>query len=232
MSEEKEEEVKNPFEGINTETGKVEEKGKDTETKNVSVIESLVEKNEKTTDDDVKSITLDADTIKTAIADFENFKNKTMIFERKCGMEDYESVCKITDKILSDAIDEIRIVYRQFVLAKDKRLFYVIRQEEVASTLNKLQGEVDKFNKLVEEKGEEEAMRTFTNMQLNELNQKRTQLIPFYTTELEVISSAIRDNEEVYFATAHKCTDIISGIIEYLNKKLDILTGKQLDTEE
>jgi chromosome segregation ATPase len=165
-------------------------------------------------------------------ADFENFKNKTTIFERKCGMEDYESVCKITDKILSDAIDEIRIVYRQFVLAKDKRLFYVIRQEEVASTLNKFQGEVDKFNKLVEEKGEEEAMRTYTNVQLNDLNQKRSQLIPFYTTELEVISSAIRDNEEVYFATAHKCTDIISGIIEYLNKKLDILTGKQLDTEE
>ena len=208
------------------------EEKEEVETKNVSVIESLVEKNEKTTDDDVKSITLDADTIKTAIADFENFKNKTIIFERKCGMEDYERVCKITDKILSDAIDEIRIVYRQFVLAKDKRLLYIIRQEEVASALNKLQADVEKFDKLIEEKGEEEAMRTLTNVQLNELNHKRTQLIPFYMTELEVISSAIRDNEEVYFNTAHKCTDIVSGIIEYLNKKLDILTGKQLDTEE
>lgn len=208
------------------------EEKEEVETKNVSAIESLVEKNEKTTDDDVKSFTLDADTIKTAIADFENFKNKTIIFERKCGMEDYERVCKITDKILSDAIDEIRIVYRQFVLAKDKRLLYIIRQEEVASALNKLQADVEKFDKLIEEKGEEEAMRTLTNVQLNELNHKRTQLIPFYMTELEVISSAIRDNEEVYFNTAHKCTDIVSGIIEYLNKKLDILTGKQLDTEE
>lgn len=208
------------------------EEKEEVETKNVSAIESLVEKNEKTTDDDVKSFTLDADTIKTAIADFENFKNKTIIFERKCGMEDYERVCKITDKILSDAIDEIRIVYRQFVLAKDKRLLYIIRQEEVASALNKLQADVEKFDKLIEEKGEEEAMRTLSNVQLNELNHKRTQLIPFYMTELEVISSAIRDNEEVYFNTAHKCTDIVSGIIEYLNKKLDILTGKQLDTEE
>ena len=208
------------------------EEKEEVETKNVSAIESLVEKNEKTTEDDVKSFTLDADTIKTAIADFENFKNKTIIFDRKCGMSDYESPCKVTDKILSDAIDEVRIIYRQFVLAKDKRLLYIIRQEEVASTLNELQADVEKFDKLIEEKGEEEAMRTLTNVQLNELNHKRTQLIPFYMTELEVISSAIRDNEEVYFNTANKCTDIVSGIIEYLNKKLDILTGKQLDTEE
>lgn len=208
------------------------EEKEEVETKNVSVIESLVEKNEKTTEDDVKSITLDADTIKTAIADFQNFKDKNLIFDHKSGMDSYTSPCKITDKILSDAIDEIRIVHRQFILAKDKRLLYVIRQEEVASTLNELQADVEKFNKLVEEKGEEEAMRALTNVQLNELNHKRTQLIPFYMTELEVISSAIRDNEEVYFNTARKCADITSGIIEYLNKKLDILTGKQLDTEE
>jgi len=208
------------------------EEKEEVETKNVSVIESLVEKNEKTTDDDVKSITLDADTIKTAIADFENFKKKTTIFDHKSGINDVPSPCNISDDILSEAIDEIRIVYRQFVLAKDKRLLYIIRQEEVASTLNKFQGEVDKFNKLIEEKGEEEAMRSYSNAELHDLNQKRSQLIPFYMTELEVISSAIRDNEEVYFVTARKCTDITSGIIEYLNKKLDILTGKQVDTEE
>ena len=187
-------------------------------------IDTLIDENRPTNKEDILKLTATQKDIKTAIEDFKAFrtKYKSIFFKSKFVITDDEAdMWEINDsEVFSESLDELRIYTRQYAIAKEKRLLFIIRQEELISLINSLQGKLEKYDKFVAENGEEAAAHEFTNLQLQEFNMIRNQTIPMYLIELETLASAIKDNEETFFDSGARIYDISSGIIKYLEKQI------------
>jgi hypothetical protein len=193
-------------------------------TKAKSFIDTLIDENRSTNKEDILKLTATKKDIETAIKDLKAFrtKYKPIFFKSNYIVdEDEEDVWEVKDsEVFSESLDELRINTRQYAIAKEKRLLFIIRQEELISLINSLQGKLEKYDKLVAEKGEDAAAHEFTNLQLQEINMMRTQTIPMYLIELETLASAIKDNEETFVNSGAKIYEISSGIIKYLEEQV------------
>ena len=178
-----------------------------------STIETLIEKNVKFDKETLKNV-------KFSLNEFEKFKEKIKPFDLKVYGEELFCI-NITEENYLETIDELRIAYRLYAMAKEKRLLYIIRQEELVSLINNLQGKLEEYDNFVKEHGEDAAAQEFTNMQLQEFNIYRTQTIPMYLIELETLSSAISDNEKTYKESGERAYELVSGIIHYLTSISD-----------
>lgn len=193
-------------------------------TKAKSIIKTIIDENRATTKEDLFKLTCGKEAIKTAIVDFKAFKKH---YELPAIKARYYCVNNETweiknPDILSDSIDELRIYTRQYAIAKEKRLLYIIRQEELISLVNNIQGKLEKYDNFVKSvnNDQQKISQEFTNGQLQEFAMYRSQTIPMYMVELETLASSIHDNEETYIESGIKINEITSGIIKYLEEQV------------
>lgn len=157
---------------------------------------------------------------------------KKFIQELKTYLDEHKPISKIfldedciipsVDKTnLSRALEEFRIHSRTSILSEKKRLLYIIREEELLTTINKLQGRLEEYDKYVSENGEDAAVRKYSNQQLQEFAIIRSQSLPMYLVELETLSSATKDNESNYVNSTDKAYMYASGIKEFLEIELN-----------
>lgn len=193
-------------------------------TKEKSIIETIIDENRATTKEDLSKLTCGEKEIEAAIADFKAFKKhyEMPAIKSKCYIVDDEAWEIKTSDVLSDSIDELRIHTRQYAIAKEKRLLFIIRQEELISLLNEIQGKVEKFDNFVKSVNNDQQKigQEFTNAQLQEIAMYKSQTIPMYMVELETLASSINDNEETYIESGIKIIEITSGIINYLENQV------------
>jgi hypothetical protein len=203
-----------------------ETKGEVTEevTKAKSIIESIIDENRATTSEDLLKLTCGKKEIETAIVDFKAFKKhyelpaiKAKYFITNTGTWEIEN-----SDVLSDSIDELRIYTRQYAIAKEKRLLYIIRQEELISLVNNIQGKLEAYENFAKSVNNDQQKlgEKYTNAQLQEFAMYKSQTIPMYMVELETLASSIRDNDETYIESGIKINEITSGIINYLEKQV------------
>lgn len=193
-------------------------------TKAKSIIETIIDENRATTEEDLFKLTCGKEAIKTAIVDFKAFKKHYELpaIKAKYHLPDDETWEIKNPDVLSDSIDELRIYTRQYAIAKEKRLLYIIRQEELISLVNNIQGKLEKYDNFVKSvnNDQQKISQEFTNGQLQEFAMYRSQTIPMYMVELETLASSIRDNEETYIESGIKINEITSGIIKYLEEQV------------
>ena len=192
-------------------------------TKAKSIIETIIDENRATTKEDLFKLTCGKEAIEAAIADFKAFKKHYKLPMIKALNNLVLDTWEIKDPdILSDSIDELRIYTRQYAIAKEKRLLYIIRQEELISLVNEIQGKLEKYDNFVKSvnNDQQKISQEFTNGQLQEFAMYRSQTIPMYMVELETLASSIRDNEETYIGSGIKINEITSGIIKYLGEQV------------
>lgn len=188
-------------------------------TKEKTIIETIIDKNRATTNEDLLKLTCGKKEIETAIEDFKAFKDHyklPMIKASNCLVLDTWEI-KNPD-ILSESIDELRIYTRQYAIAKEKRLLYIIRQEELISLVNSIQGKLEEYEEFAKsvDNNQQKIGEKYTNAQLQEFAMYKSQTIPMYMVELETLASSIRDNEDTYIGSGIKINEITSGIISYL----------------
>lgn len=193
-------------------------------TKAKSIIETIIDENRATSKEDLFKLTCGKEAIDAAIVDFKAFKKHyelPMIKADNYIPADETWNIKNSD-VLSDSIDELRIYTRQYAIAKEKRLLYIIRQEELISLVNNIQGKLEKYDNFVKSvnNDQQKISQEFTNGQLQEFAMYRSQTIPMYMVELETLASSIRDNEETYIGSGIKINEITSGIIKYLEEQV------------
>ena len=193
-------------------------------TKAKSIIETIIDENRSTTKEDLFKLTCGKKEIEAAIADFKAFKKhyelpaiKAKYYQTGVDVWEIEN-----PNILSDSIDELRIYTRQYAIAKEKRLLYIIRQEELISLVNEIQGRLEEYDKFAKSVNNDQQKigQEFTNAQLQEFAMYKSQTIPMYMVELETLASSIRDNEETYIESGIKINEITSGIIKYLEEQV------------
>lgn len=194
-------------------------------TREKTLIETIIDKNRATTNEDLSRLTCGEKEIKVAIEDFKAFKKhyELPIIKTKNYVPTVEETWKIENSdVLSDSIDELRIYTRQYAIAKEKRLLYIIRQEELISLVNNIQGKLEEYEDFAKsvENDQQKIGEKYTNAQLQEFAMYRSQTIPMYMVELETLASSIRDNEETYIGSGIKINDITSGIIKYLENQV------------
>lgn len=199
-------------------------------TKAKSIIETIIDENRSTTKEDLFKLTCGKKAIETAIVDFKAFKKHYELpaIKAKYHLPDDETweiktLWEIKNPdVLSDSIDELRIYTRQYAIAKEKRLLYIIRQEELISLVNEIQGKLEKYDNFVKSvnNDQQKISQEFTNGQLQEFAMYRSQTIPMYMVELETLASSIHDNEETYIESGIKINEITSGIIKYLEEQV------------
>ena len=203
-----------------------ETKGEVTEevTKAKSIIETIIDENRATTNEDLLKLTCGKKEIETAIVDFKAFKKHYELPSIKAKYYEVDDeTWEIKDPdVLSDSIDELRIYTRQYAIAKEKRLLYIIRQEELISLVNEIQGKLEKYDNFVKSvnNDQQKISQEFTNGQLQEFAMYKSQTIPMYMVELETLASSIHDNEETYIESGIKINEITSGIIKYLENQV------------
>lgn len=193
-------------------------------TREKTLIETIIDENRATTKEDLFKLTCGKKEIEAAIVDFKAFKKHyelPMIKADNYIPADETWNIKNSD-VLSDSIDELRIYTRQYAIAKEKRLLYIIRQEELISLVNNIQGKLEKYDNFVKSvnNDQQKISQEFTNGQLQEFAMYRSQTIPMYMVELETLASSIRDNEETYIGSGIKINEIASGIIKYLEEQV------------
>lgn len=193
-------------------------------TKAKSIIETIIDENRATTKEDLFKLTCGKKEIEAAIADFKAFKKhynlpaiKAKYYHAEIDTWEIEN-----PDVLSDSIDELRIYTRQYAIAKEKRLLYIIRQEELISLVNEIQGRLEKYDGFVKSVNNDQQKigQEFTNAQLQEFAMYKSQTIPMYMVELETLASSIHDNEETYIESGIKINEITSGIIKYLEEQV------------
>ena len=193
-------------------------------TREKTLIESIIDENRATTNEDLLKLTCGEKEIKVAIADFKSFKKhyelpaiKAKYFQTGVDVWDIEN-----PNILSDSIDELRIYTRQYAIAKEKRLLYIIRQEELISLVNNIQGKLEAYENFAKSVNNDQQKlgEKYTNAQLQEFAMYKSQTIPMYMVELETLASSIRDNDETYIESGIKINEITSGIINYLENQV------------
>lgn len=193
-------------------------------TREKTLIESIIDENRATTNEDLLKLTCGEKEIKVAIADFKSFKKhyelpaiKAKYFQTGVDVWDIEN-----PNILSDSIDELRIYTRQYAIAKEKRLLYIIRQEELISLVNNIQGKLEAYENFAKSVNNDQQKlgEKYTNAQLQEFAMYKSQTIPMYMVELETLASSIRDNDETYIESGIKINEITSGIIKYLENQV------------
>lgn len=192
-------------------------------TKAKSIIETIIDENRSTSKEDLFKLTCGKEAIEAAIVDFKAFKDHyklTMIKALNNLVLDTWEIKNPDD--LSDSIDELRIYTRQYAIAKEKRLLYIIRQEELISLVNNIQGKLEKYEDFAKsvDNNQQKIGEKYTNAQLQEFAMYRSQTIPMYMVELETLASSIRDNEETYIGSGTKINEITSGIIKYLKEQV------------
>lgn len=203
-----------------------ETKGEVTEevTKAKSIIESIIDENRATTSEDLFKLTCGKEAIEAAIVDFKAFKKHYQLpaIKAKYYSVDVETWEIENSDILSDSIDELRIYTRQYAIAKEKRLLYIIRQEELISLVNSIQGKLEAYENFAKSVNNDQQKlgEKYTNAQLQEFAMYKSQTIPMYMVELETLASSIRDNDETYIESGIKINEITSGIIIYLEKQV------------
>ena len=193
-------------------------------TKAKSIIETIIDENRATTKEDLLKLTCGKKEIEAAIVDFKAFKKhyKLPAIKAKYYNVDDETWEIENRDVLSDSIDELRIYTRQYAIAKEKRLLYIIRQEELISLVNEIQGRLEKYDEFAKSVNNDQQKigQEFTNAQLQEFAMYKSQTIPMYMVELETLASSIRDNEETYIESGIKINEITSGIIKYLEEQV------------
>jgi len=193
-------------------------------TKAKSIIETIIDENRATTKEDLFKLTCGKKEIEAAIADFKAFKKhyKLPAIKAKYYHAEIDTWEIENPDVLSDSIDELRIYTRQYAIAKEKRLLYIIRQEELISLVNEIQGRLEKYDEFAKSVNNDQQKigQEFTNAQLQEFAMYKSQTIPMYMVELETLASSIHDNEETYIESGIKINEITSGIIKYLEEQV------------
>lgn len=193
-------------------------------TKAKSIIETIIDENRTTTREDLLKLTCGKKEIKAAIVDFKAFKKHYELPGIKANyyVVDHDIWEIKTPDVLSDSIDELRIYTRQYAIAKEKRLLYIIRQEELISLVNEIQGRLEEYDKFAKSVNNDQQKigEKYTNAQLQEFAMYKSQTIPMYMVELETLASSIRDNEETYVKSGTQIAEITSGIIKYLEEQV------------
>lgn len=193
-------------------------------TKGKSIIETIIDENRATTREDLFKLTCGKKEIEAAIVDFKAFKKhyKLPAIKAKYYHTEIDTWEIENPDILSDSIDELRIYTRQYAIAKEKRLLYIIRQEELISLVNEIQGRLEEYEKFAKSVNNDQQKigQEFTNAQLQEFAMYKSQTIPMYMVELETLASSIHDNEETYIESGIKINEITSGIIKYLEEQV------------
>lgn len=193
-------------------------------TKTKSIIESIIDENRATTSEDLFKLTCGKKEIETAIVDFKAFKKHYELpaIKARYYCVDNETWEVKNPDVLSDSIDELRIYTRQYAIAKEKRLLYIIRQEELISLVNNIQGKLEAYENFAKSVNNDQQKlgEKYTNAQLQEFAMYKSQTIPMYMVELETLASSIHDNDETYIESGIKINEITSGIINYLEKQV------------
>lgn len=193
-------------------------------TKAKSIIETIIDENRATTKEDLLKLTCGKKEIEAAIADFKVFKKHYELpaIKAKYYLVDDETWEIKTPDILSDSIDELRIYTRQYAIAKEKRLLFIIRQEELISLVNNIQGKLEEYENFAKsvDNNQQKIGEKYTNAQLQEFAMYKSQTIPMYMVELETLASSIHDNEETYVKSGIQIVEITSGIIKYLEEQV------------
>ncbi len=193
-------------------------------TREKTLIETIIDKNRATTNEDLFKLTCGKEEIKVAIADFKAFKKHYELpaIKAKYYVTEEETWEVKDPNVLSDSIDELRIYTRQYAIAKEKRLLYIIRQEELISLVNNIQGKLEAYEEFTKsvDNDQQKIGERYTNAQLQEFAMYRSQTIPMYMVELETLASSIHDNEETYIESGIKINEITSGIIKYLEEQV------------
>ena len=193
-------------------------------TREKTLIETIIDKNRATTNEDLFKLTCGKKEIKVAIADFKAFKKHYELpaIKAKYYVTEEETWEVKDPNVLSDSIDELRIYTRQYAIAKEKRLLYIIRQEELISLVNNIQGKLEAYEEFTKsvDNDQQKIGERYTNAQLQEFAMYRSQTIPMYMVELETLASSIHDNEETYIESGIKINEITSGIIKYLEEQV------------
>lgn len=199
---------------------------------NTKDLESLLNSNEKFTNEYLDKLTENESDLTKFIDDLKTFKENHKPYELTYAGPDssldddsYDAYYVNKQNFIS-ALNEFRIQSRLAILSEKKRLLYVIREEELLTLINKLQNKVAEYDNFVKENGEEKAAREFSNAQLNEIAMIKSQSIPMYLVELETLSSAVADNEVNYFNATERAYSFASGIIRFLESIKDGREGK------
>lgn len=184
-------------------------------------LESILNSNEKYSNEFTTKLLSDKEGCKKFIDDL-----NTYVKEHKPNcilFDDDVKICErgVTKINLTKALEEFRINARLSILSEKKRLLYIIREEELISTINKLQERLEAYDKFVSENSEEAVIREYSNQQLQEIAMIRSQSLPMYLVELETLSSATRDNENLYDVTTERAFMYASGIKLFLEESLN-----------
>lgn len=183
-------------------------------------LEKILNSNEKYSSDYTSRLLEDKEGCKKFIQELETYLNE---HEPKCVVFLHEEfIMPLVNKTnLSRALEEFRIQSRTSILSEKKRLLYIIREEELLTTINKLQEKLEEYDKYVSENGEDATVRKYSNQQLQEFAIIRSQSLPMYLVELETLSSATKDNESNYEDSTEKAYMYASGIKEFLETELN-----------
>lgn len=183
-------------------------------------LEKLLNSNEKYSSDYTSKLLEDKEGCKKFVQDLDTYIN-----EHKPNSKiflDEDCVLPLVNKTnLSRALEEFRIHSRTSILSEKKRLLYIIREEELLTTINNLQGKLEEYDKYVSENSKEDVVRKYSNQQLQEFAIIRSQSLPMYLVELETLSSATKDNESNYRDSTDSAYMYASGIKEFLETELN-----------
>lgn len=130
-------------------------------------------------------------------------------------------VSKMTKDDYLNIFEEFKIDARHLILANMNKSTFVIRHEELISTIKTSHEKLDNYDNYVKEhgggkEGESAAMKHFLNGELTEFSSIRTQVIPMLMMELETLASAIDAN----YRTIETCKANVFSEISYLKAYL------------
>lgn len=131
----------------------------------------------------------------------------------------------ITEEDYKELFKDFEIDARHLILSDINRKTFVIRHEELFTSIKSTQEKLDSYDNYVKEhgggkEGEEAAMKHFLNSELTEFSQIRTQVIPMLMMELETLATAIEANYNTIEITKSKVKNELIVILSYLKGKI------------
>lgn len=131
----------------------------------------------------------------------------------------------ITEEDYKELFKDFEIDARHLILSDINRKTFVIRHEELFTSIKSTQEKLDSYDNYVKEhgggkEGEEAAMKHFLNSELTEFSQIRTQVIPMLMMELETLATAIEANYNTIEIAKSKVKNELIVILSYLKGKI------------
>jgi hypothetical protein len=114
---------------------------------------------------------------------------------------------------------DFEVSSRNLIISGKLRIVLIQREEEILASINEARKTIDNFDKETKDIPEREVQKRYTNAQLIEITQIRSQVLPNLFVELENLVTAINNNEAIY----ENCKTNIDFVIDNTLSRIEYL---------